>query len=790
MKWWIALILLTVGVGRSDGALSGLLTSATNAASTNVTAIALAQIDSQSQSAANEVQSTETALEPEIAEDDISNNLPAITDEIGARLEENQRILASRPSLEALRALDNDWERLHDQLNNWRQSLTKRAEQVDSLTAEMAVLDKRWSLTSTNLGTNAPAALVQRVAALRQKIGHAEDAARARQATVLDLQGKISAQDERVAAARGAIEHTRTVVFNHLFMQDSPPLTSARFWEGFNGRLPRETLHSLSAQVRVVRAYVTRREPRFFLHAGIFIIILALLIWAGRTIRQRSQTEEGLRPAAVVFEIPIATALLLTLMLSPWIYPDRPRLLKAIIGAAILIPATVVLRKFIERRLVPVLSLLVIFYLVDQIRVVAESQQILARLLFLGETLAGAVFFAIMSRSARFAATGGANQPHPERALKKWAFLLVALFSFSFLSNVAGCVILSKLVGGAILSGAYLGLILVALLRITDALLATSLNIPPLARLKLVANNRAELQREGQKLLTWAAMAFWVYFMLHALSVWTPFYGWTKSVLTAQAQVGSVKLSLWLLLKFIIVMWGSLLVSRLIQFILREEVYPRVTLAPGLHYSISMMLRYLVLIVGFFVALVVTGFSLTHLTILAGALSVGLGFGLQNIVNNFVSGIILLFERPVKVGDVIQVDSSEGVVMRIGIRASVVRSIDGSEVIVPNGNFISNNVTNLTLSTDDLLVKVMIGVTPGPAVNTAELVKAFIDLAAAHPKVLKSPPPQCLLLNLTGGGLNFELRAWVAQDADWRQVRSDLHVAVSMAAATRNLVLK
>src|SRR6202043_2279753 len=127
----------------------------------------------------------------------------------------------------------------------------------------------------------------------------------------------------------------------------------------------------------------------------------------------------------------------------------------------------------------------------------------------------------------------------------------------------------------------------------------------------------------------------------------------------------------------------AFLVSKFLRFLLEEDVYQHFRLERGLPYAISTMLHYSILLVGFFVALGALGIDLTKITILAGAFSVGIGFGLQNVINNFVSGLILLFERPIKIGDVIKVSGVVGEVRRIGIRASVIRSADGSEVIVP-----------------------------------------------------------------------------------------------------------
>src|SRR6516225_30459 len=160
----------------------------------------------------------------------------------------------------------------------------------------------------------------------------------------------------------------------------------------------------------------------------------------------------------------------------------------------------------------------------------------------------------------------------------------------------------------------------------------------------------------------------------------------TQATLNANLAIGSFSITLGGILAFLITVWASFLISKFLRFVLEEDVYHHLRLAAGIPYAISTMLHYAILLVGFFVALGALGIDLTKLTILAGAFSVGIGFGLQNIVNNFVSGLILLFERPIKVGDVIEVGGNVGEVSRIGIRASVIRTADGSEIIVPNGS--------------------------------------------------------------------------------------------------------
>jgi small-conductance mechanosensitive channel len=155
---------------------------------------------------------------------------------------------------------------------------------------------------------------------------------------------------------------------------------------------------------------------------------------------------------------------------------------------------------------------------------------------------------------------------------------------------------------------------------------------------------------------------------------------------------------------------------------------------------------------------------------------VGIGFGLQSVVNNFVSGLILLFERPVHVGDTVEVGNLQGQVQRIGIRSSTVRTFQGAEMIVPNSQLVSEQVTNWTLSDSLRRIDLPVGVSYGTDPHKVmEVIKAA---AAVNPMVLKSPPPQVLFVGFGESSIDFELRAWTDQFIDWVKIRSELAVTV------------
>ena len=193
-------------------------------------------------------------------------------------------------------------------------------------------------------------------------------------------------------------------------------------------------------------------------------------------------------------------------------------------------------------------------------------------------------------------------------------------------------------------------------------------------------------------------------------------------------------------------------------------------------YATSSLINYIILAIGFVIGLGVIGVSLTKMTVLAGAFGVGIGFGLQSIVNNFVSGLILLFERPLHVGDIIEMDGLNGEVRRIGMRASTVRTWHGADIVVPNADLVTKQVTNWTLGDKLRRIDLPVGVNYGA--DPEEVIGIFKKVAKAHPDVLPSPEPSALFTGYGDSSINFELRAWTDRFNDWQRIKSDLATAI------------
>jgi len=244
-------------------------------------------------------------------------------------------------------------------------------------------------------------------------------------------------------------------------------------------------------------------------------------------------------------------------------------------------------------------------------------------------------------------------------------------------------------------------------------------------------------------------------------------------LLSVHATIGSQQITIGLVLLAIAALGVSYLASWMLQTLLTENVLARRNVDIGVSISVTRLLHYALISVGCVLALVVLGVDLTKMTLLASALGVGIGFGLQTIVNNFVCGLILLLERPLRVGDTIELGGQPANITKIGLRSTMVRTADQADVIVPNTEIITNRVTNWTLTDRQARSVIPVGVAYG--LDIALVMQTLRECALAHPGVLKSPEPQVLFRSFGDSALGFELRAWVA-DVDTRlQVASDLH---------------
>lgn len=257
------------------------------------------------------------------------------------------------------------------------------------------------------------------------------------------------------------------------------------------------------------------------------------------------------------------------------------------------------------------------------------------------------------------------------------------------------------------------------------------------------------------------------------------------SIVKSGFNLGQVNISIGLLITSISVLYGSYVLSTIIEMFLMSDTFEKDKLDQGTRLSIAQLIRYFLLFFGFLLAIATLGFNLTNFTIVLSALGVGIGFGLQGIVNNFVSGLILLFERPVREGDTIEMQGEWSEIKKIGLRATRVMTFDQSDVIIPNQDLVYNQVTNWTLSNRKRRLKIAVGVAYGS--NVELVMNLLVAVAKANNNLLKSYDPIVLFRNFGDSTLNFELRVLAKDALNSIQVESDLLAEIDKVFRENNV---
>jgi small-conductance mechanosensitive channel len=257
-------------------------------------------------------------------------------------------------------------------------------------------------------------------------------------------------------------------------------------------------------------------------------------------------------------------------------------------------------------------------------------------------------------------------------------------------------------------------------------------------------------------------VSLWVVIGLFNIGVFGFLVNALEEIFDAKWNLGAIEISVKEVVMFVLVFGIAYALSRFLRFILAKEIFPRFQMPRGVPDVLNLLARYGVLLFGFLLALITAGVNLSQLTLALSALGLGIGFGLQNIVNNFVCGLILVFEHPIQVGDFVEVGPHFGKVQRIGFRSSSLNTFDGGHVIIPNSELIGTKVMNWSLSNQlrriTLKVPVPIGTEP------KRVMDMFLAIAGSQPDVIAFPAPSAALEGFYDGSLGFVLRCWTRTD--------------------------
>ncbi|MCW9705685.1 mechanosensitive ion channel family protein [Fodinibius salsisoli] len=254
-------------------------------------------------------------------------------------------------------------------------------------------------------------------------------------------------------------------------------------------------------------------------------------------------------------------------------------------------------------------------------------------------------------------------------------------------------------------------------------------------------------------------------------------FTYIKEILNFQLfRINEIPVTVSSILLFLMMLTFFIILGVFVRRQLSNRVLKRFKIDSGTSYTLSRISQYLIITIGVLVSFNFVGINLSSLTVIFGLLSVGIGFGLQNVTSNFISGLIILFERPISVGDRVIVNEIEGDVMEINIRSTMVRTVNNISIIVPNSAFVSEDVVNYSHGDPTYRLDINVGVSYNSDLDT--VLKALKEVADHNESVMRRPEAEVHLVEFGESSWNMQLRAWIADVKFYPKVRNELNQAI------------
>jgi small-conductance mechanosensitive channel len=715
-------------------------------------------------------------LSPEI--EAIEKALPEAIAQIGRESARTTAMIEVMPTFFTLQAKQELWRHFQMKMADWLKVTTERTTQLRHALHRVEDLWEMWTQTLASAQTsNAIGPVVQQIESTLTAIEAAQHVLQPQYVAILDLVSRISAQKVLCDNTLAEIAEVQRKEVGGIMTRGLP------IWSPDLLALPRSTLLARAGEIASDRwadmlRYVRDPSKGLPVHAGLLVVLVALFNAAGRQVRRWATEGRDLPPSASVFDRPYSSALLVAMGVGASVVFSRaPPTVRELFPILMVVPVLRLVQPVVDSRVVRVFWVLGGLFALDTILQLFGVARSVNHVILLVEIFIGS--FALWKLDVLWGQLHRRSKGTVDlrfRALHIIVSLYRVGLAIGLLAGLIGYNLLAWLLTSGILAGCFFAIGLYAFVRVLDGVVALALNIWPLGALQIVRRFHEIFERRTHRVFVWVLIGAWFIRSLVFVGLLEPAVDFLRAVFGAKLRVGSISISVENILAFILTVAAAYLLSSFIRFVLREDIYQRIRVERGLSYAISRLLHYMILGLGFVLGVAALGVNLTQVSILAGALGVGIGFGLQSVVNNFVSGLILLFERPIHVGDTIQIGDLLAEVRRIGIRASTVRTRQGADIIVPNAQLITERVTNWTLS--DRLKRIDLAVGLNYGADPRKAIRLLEEVARRQPNVLQRPAPRCLLVSYGDSSINFQLRAWTDQFDDWQQISSDLASAV------------
>lgn len=698
--------------------------------------------------------------------DDIENKIGQVTTNLQG-LKENlntgNRVLTIR-TLQMYKLLIT--EMLSD-LEDWRNTLSGYEEKITSTAQEMQAIRKDSSLRSLLSNKNLRTQYLTKLREIRQKWRAADSTSKLKLQSIQALKNKISEEYIDATEAQNSIREQFRSISKRTFANEAGYL-----WEP----------QSDAGSAHVSRAGKTYKAERSAMHYyfskrygnRIVMLLAAILFFVWVSYNFRFLKKQGELYNASEFRylrpLPFTASLAVMLVLSPFFDLHAPAVYFELMQFLLLLVLTVSFWKRWPRKLSIVWTGIVVLYFLFSLSrtIVVPTYQERWLLLLLNITTAVLVtYFSSVIR----------DRVKVHSFIKPILMISATLNIAAALFNIFGRITMAHILGTSGISGAMQIIGLSVFMQVMTE--AFYLQVQK-SRKKNHFQSQVtfeEVSPRFRTLLTCIVVVLWTIVFAVNMNMYEPLYQIISKTMNEPRMIGSTNFTLANLSVFILVLWVSFILQKFTGYFMgivdQENV---ISENMGRKGNKLLFLRLLIIIAGFLLAVAASGLPLDKLTIVFSALGVGIGLGLQNIVNNFVSGIILIFERPFHIGDTIEVGDKLGIVKNISVRSSVIQTGKGAEIIVPNGDLLSQQVTNWTLSNRH--VQKELKLTLDGHTDYREAKSTLAKIVSAHPQIVQSKPPVVLIEDIDEHKINMVIQYWVSDINAANQIQSDISATI------------
>lgn len=663
-------------------------------------------------------------------------------------------------NLWALTDLYNKWVRYEKQIEVVKKDMSDLSVNYQENLKIADQYTERWHKTKeASKGEELPEVLTNKIIEVIAQLQETNQQLTDSLTVVLEKFDIVSSEYNLVVAIEQQIKELSDAKKLNVFARDAKPLFADLKESKDSTGIAIQITGIWTSTYKDTKDFIKENKERAEAHL-VIIVLITLLFYYFRYAYSKSEASKNqeLKTAHYLINKPLTVSLVFNLFISFWVYPNAPSFIGQLILLAILVPIILLLPGLLEARFRKLIYIIAVLYLLNQTEEFMPMYPITQRMIILIESLFAAI-------GLIYALRPKAVIHQTKSFLTKWllritiVFLLFALLAVY--GNISGSLFLSRLLSRTIVISGALGAVLYLGYQIIESLIEFFIISKSGQSLNLIQKNGEKIKTRTLFYIRIAGIFLWVRATLSLLGILSFIKDSILDFLEIGWTFGTVPLSVGQVIEFILILVVFSFIANILRDLLEIEILPRFNIGKGIPMAAGLITRYFVLLLGFLMAVAAAGISLDKFGFIVGALGVGIGFGLQNVVGNFVSGLILIFERPVRVGDIVLASNVEGTITEIGIRASRIRDWNGAEVIVPNSELITLKVTNWTLSDAkrrrEVIVRCEYGTDPNQVMDIIRYVMK------QHPGVIDEPAPNVYFLGFKEYSVDFRCLFWVTE---------------------------